>query len=78
MPNDTEPMYRCNAMPTKLTPFEDQLKIPRGQRIKLFAHEARLYPLFFGISFAGTMPIFFFLGIPGNPVGRQMPRYTPF
>lgn len=26
MPNGTEPMYRRNAMPTKLTPFEDQLK----------------------------------------------------
>jgi hypothetical protein len=26
MPNGIEPMYRRNAMPTKLTPFEDQLK----------------------------------------------------
>lgn len=25
MPNGTEPMYRRNAMPTKLTPFEEQL-----------------------------------------------------
>jgi transposase len=26
MPNGSEPMYRRSAMPTKLTPFEDQLK----------------------------------------------------
>lgn len=26
MPNNTEPAYQRQAMPTKLTPYEDQLK----------------------------------------------------